>query len=508
MARDRGAWGDLISLSWSVPGIIGDGKRLEEVRHKLVEYGLDSVHKMKQVTARSRALIAIGLSQSPEKGTELLDNFRRFNDWGKWECAVAESLSVEGSIGPDIKTSLDKLNELQIPSSSKPAHRLTDKYATGIHKKDVEVPEKEQDFKIRPEYRRSDLLRIQESTQQRSPFVSSRPSPDTTMRRPSLKPLSKLPKLDSLHKKEGLQRMDSVHRKGSFARSNSLKSKLTSASAKRPKMLMEDDNMAMDPDSLGATLIRDAEKKKEKELQAEKRRHEMEERRREREEKKEQEMLKRKSSKHSSKASDSKNDAKEPDGPSKGARTQKVQDAEKDDGDRQLKRKSSGTRPLAGRTRKLQKNDKPAETSNENAIEAKDEKNSDAKEEKTSDAKDEKTHDVEKEAQGEEPSAESAPEIDVDQILGPDQNALSITDRQELEHFLNGSKNIFEDGQNKRDFVIHEAKKQLDGGDPELSHIVETIVFQASRDWQWRKLKRKRTYKRDSADDATKADGD
>uniref|UniRef100_A0A7S3E8V3 Uncharacterized protein n=1 Tax=Rhodosorus marinus TaxID=101924 RepID=A0A7S3E8V3_9RHOD len=341
MARDRGAWGDLISLSWSVPGIIGDGKRLEEVRHKLVEYGLDSVHKMKQVTARSRALIAIGLSQSPEKGTELLDNFRRFNDWGKWECAVAESLSVEGSIGPDIKTSLDKLNELQIPSSSKPAHRLTDKYATGIHKKDVEVPEKEQDFKIRPEYRRSDLLRIQESTQQRSPFVSSRPSPDTTMRRPSLKPLSKLPKLDSLHKKEGLQRMDSVHRKGSFARSNSLKSKLTSASAKRPKMLMEDDNMAMDPDSLGATLIRDAEKKKEKELQAEKRRHEMEERRREREEKKEQEMLKRKSSKHSSKASDSKNDAKEPDGPSKGARTQKVQDAEKDDGDRQLKRKSS-----------------------------------------------------------------------------------------------------------------------------------------------------------------------
>lgn len=108
-----------------------------------------------------------------------------------------------------------------------------------------------------------------------------------------MKPLSKLPKLDSLHKKEGLQRMDSVHRKGSFARSNSLKSKLTSASAKRPKMLMEDDNMAMDPDSLGATLIRDAEKKKEKELQAEKRRHEMEERRREREEKKEQEMLKR-----------------------------------------------------------------------------------------------------------------------------------------------------------------------------------------------------------------------
>jgi len=103
---------------------------------------------------------------------------------------------------------------------------------------------------------------------------------------------------------------------------------------------------------------------------------------------------------------------------------------------------------------------------------------------------------------------QSAPEIDVDQILGPDQNALSITDRQELEHFLNGSKNIFEDGQNKRDFVIHEAKKQLDGGDPELSHIVETIVFQASRDWQWRKLKRKRTYKRDSADDATKADGD
>jgi len=499
MVRDGGAWGDLISLSWSVPGIVGDGKRLEDVRNKLAEDGLGSVHKMKQVTARSRALIAIGLSQSPEKGAELLHNFQNYKDWGKWEYAVAESLSVEGSIGPETKTAVDKLSELQIASSSKPVYSLTDKYASTINKRAVEVPEDKQDFKIRPEYRRSDLLRIQESTQQRSPFVSSRKSPDPTMRRPSLKPLSKLPKLDSFHKKESLQR-DSVHRKGSFARSNSFKSKLTSASAKRPKMLMEDDNMAMDPDSLGATLIRDAEKKKEKELQAEKRRHEIEERRREREEKKEQEMLKRKSSKLSSRASDGKNDAKEPDGPSKGGRTAKVEDVENDDNDRELKRKASGTRTVAGRTRKLQRNDKLGETTKASTAEAKDEN--------TPDVKDEKTADVQKEAPVEEPSAECAPERDVDQILGPDQNALSTADRRELEQFLNGSKNIFEDGQNKRDFVIHEAKIELDGGDPELSHVVETIVFQASRDWQWRKLKRKRTYKKDGAEDGKKADGD
>mmetsp|Transcript_11121 Transcript_11121/g.34091 ORF Transcript_11121/g.34091 Transcript_11121/m.34091 type:complete len:430 (+) Transcript_11121:363-1652(+) len=257
---------------------------------------------------------------------------------------------------------------------------------------------------------------------------TSRPSPALPIRQSPL--LNKPPqRSDRLQRKPSLPGPGGVRTPGSYpaARAHGSLPRLNQG-ATRKKMVLEENDTTVDPDSHAAVMMRDEQKKREREQK----KKEAEERKRQRE--------KEKQKQRKGKGSGALDDDSNEDG------------NESDENGATLKRRRSELSNASSRTDEL-----PSLKSKRSLS-------------RTS------SGEPEKQVQ------------DVDQLIGPNQNCLSPEDREEITHFLRSTKNVFQDGQETRSFIIHQTRKE--SAKPDVDYVVESIILEISQQGQWKKLRR------------------